>query len=530
MEIVNLIKKIKDSVSDPTGRTQRQFDVLIRWALSLFHGTFIGCTGFGKTRVGFEAVKLLRRNNPSRNVIVVVPTKALKIQWENLIIEGKLGAGIEVWVINSLAASVLTHRCDLLVCDEMHRYAAKTFSKVFSVVQYRYILGLTATIERADGKHIILEKRAPVIDEVPLELARAKGWVSSFETVNWGIELPEEELQEYNQLYGKESNLMKYMAVFHYDLQTIIQCSTSNKPRYDHLSNRWYDPPSVKVARSMGWEGHNAYRASLVARSNKTAPRGQKSPVWGNVASSHVYHPDRVVGYAVQARKLIAERKKWVNNHPLKTQAVIDAYRHIKWKTIAFCETKETAKELHRIIGEESVLYHSQMDSEERDITVTKEYKTQAGASKFIAKHPNINFEVKKKNGKFILSWKKKKVVGEKYLKEEALRKLSDNRYRINFISSVRSLNEGIDIPDLSLALIHSRNSTKRDMIQRTGRVARLFVYKDGSNKKPIIVHIYLKHTKDQDWLEKSQEDAVGVRWVDSLEDILADDDFQLVA
>lgn len=530
MEIVNLIKRIRDSVDDSTGRTQRQFDVLIRWALSLFHGTFVGCTGFGKTRVGFEAVKLLRRNDPSRHVIVVVPTKALKLQWEGLIVDGKLGTGIEVWVINSLAASVLTHRCDLFVCDEMHRYAAETFSKVFSVVQYKYILGLTATIERSDGKHIMLEQKAPVIDEVSLEVARAKGWVSSFETVNWGITLPEEEMQEYEQLYGKKSNLMKYMAVFNYDLQTIIQCSTNNKPRYDAMTNRWYDPPSVKIARNMGWEGHNAYQASRVARSNKDAPRGQKYPVWGNVSSSHVYHPDRVVGYAVQARKLIAERKKWINNHPLKTQAVIDAYRRIGWKTICFCETKETAKEIHRIIGNESVLYHSMMDSEEREFIVTKEYKTQKGASNFIAKHPNISFDVKKKKGNFILSWKKKKVVGEAYLKEEALRKLTDNRYRINFISSVKSLNEGIDIPDLSLALIHSRNSTKRDMIQRTGRVARLFIYKDGSNKKPIIVHIYLKNTKDQDWLEKSQEDAVGVRWVDSLEDILADDNFQLVA
>lgn len=163
-------------------------------------------------------------------------------------------------------------------------------------------------------------------------------------------------------------------------------------------------------------------------------------------------------------------------------------------------------------------------------VTKSKSYKRQVSVDKFIAKHPDINFDVKEENGNLILLWKIKKLVGEKTLKEEALRKITDNRFRINFISSVKSLNEGIDIPDLELALIHSRNSIPLNTIQRIGRVARLFVYKDGSDKKPIIVNIYLKNTKDEDWLKAAMKKTVGARWISSIEEVVSTDLFVMIA
>ena len=306
-----------------------------------------------------------------------------------------------------------------------------------------------------------------------------------------------------------------------YDLHTHTKYSGHSK----------LDPKLLlKIARKRGWEGNNAYKASMIQRSNRDAPRGQKVNIWGGNLN-HVYHPDKIVGYAVQARRIIAERKQFIVNHALKTAAVIEAYHFFKRKTICFAETKQVAKELQEAIGDSAVSYYSQMDSEYRMVPVKKEYKTDKGAAKFMDKHPDIKFDVKKKNGKFILSWKEERLLGEKKLKEDALRRLIDNRYSIDFISSVRSLNEGIDIPDLSLAIIHSRNSTERDMIQRIGRVARLFVYSDGTNKVPIILNIYLKNTKDEDWLTRAMKKIVGARFIDSLSEIFSsDNEFELVA
>ena len=41
----------------------------------------------------------------------------------------------------------------------------------FYSVKYKYILGLTGTLERLDGRHKLLEKYCPVVDRVTVEEA-----------------------------------------------------------------------------------------------------------------------------------------------------------------------------------------------------------------------------------------------------------------------------------------------------------------------------------------------------------------------
>jgi superfamily II DNA or RNA helicase len=46
---------------------------------------------------------------------------------------------------------------------------------IFDVVDYQFILGLTATLERLDGKEVIIKKHCPVIDEITIDLATENG-------------------------------------------------------------------------------------------------------------------------------------------------------------------------------------------------------------------------------------------------------------------------------------------------------------------------------------------------------------------
>lgn len=46
---------------------------------------------------------------------------------------------------------------------------------MFHVVKYRYVLGLTATFERLDGKHELLTPFIPVCDVITLKDALANG-------------------------------------------------------------------------------------------------------------------------------------------------------------------------------------------------------------------------------------------------------------------------------------------------------------------------------------------------------------------
>jgi superfamily II DNA or RNA helicase len=101
--------------------------------------------------------------------------------------------------------------CDLLVLDEIHRYASDMMAKIFSKVHYSMILGLTATIERLDGKEIIIKKYAPVCDTITLDEALENGWVAP---VKQYLVLLDVDLTEYKKLDQKFNN---YFSFFGYD-------------------------------------------------------------------------------------------------------------------------------------------------------------------------------------------------------------------------------------------------------------------------------------------------------------------------
>ena len=63
--------------------------------------------------------------------------------------------------LRKLSTAKNGYECDFLIIDEIHRTAAETLQFVFSKVKYKLILGLTATLERLDGRHTIVEKYLP---------------------------------------------------------------------------------------------------------------------------------------------------------------------------------------------------------------------------------------------------------------------------------------------------------------------------------------------------------------------------------
>jgi superfamily II DNA or RNA helicase len=123
-------------------------------------------------------IKKLLTKYPDLRVLIVVPTELLKNQWLNHIEVNQLQLNVEVQVINGVAKN--GGLCDLLVIDELHTAAANTLIGVFTTVKYKLILGLTATFERLDERHKLLEKYCPIVDTVTLQEAQLNGWVSQY--------------------------------------------------------------------------------------------------------------------------------------------------------------------------------------------------------------------------------------------------------------------------------------------------------------------------------------------------------------
>jgi len=120
---------------------------------------------WGKT---FTALAIA--SNLGQKTLVVVHTLALLKQWQTEVekvfgIEaGIIGGGkfnidspIVIGSVQSLYRRVpeISDRFGTLILDEMHHVSSPTFAKILDKNKARYKVGLSGTIERKDGKHVV---------------------------------------------------------------------------------------------------------------------------------------------------------------------------------------------------------------------------------------------------------------------------------------------------------------------------------------------------------------------------------------
>lgn len=244
---------------------------------------------YGKTRIGLNAIETVRKRYPDLSVIIVVPTDVLRNQWLKNLDQRGLGLNCQVLIINT--ASKTLEQCDLLILDEIHKFAADQFSQVFKTVKYKHILGLTATIERLDGKHELLKRFCPVVDTVTIEIAKANGWVADF--TEYQVMITAEDIDIYRQ-YNKD--FVKHFEFFDFDFG---------------------------VAMSMC--GPKGIQNKFKLR-DKLCPNGTKEEK-SNVLKEINYHS---VGFM----RAMQNRKKFIHNHPQKIDVARQIIEHRSDKKI----------------------------------------------------------------------------------------------------------------------------------------------------------------------------------------------------
>lgn len=380
-------------------RSERQKEGIRKWIKSGGKATCVYPTGFGKTRVALELIKLLSSRFPRIKVLVVVPTTALKQQWSLQLDSWGFSLNAEVVVINS--ATKTTTKCDLLILDEVHRYASDMFSKIFDVVTYRYILCLTATIERLDGKHVLLEKYAPVVDKITVHEAQVNNWTSQFTEYLVLVDVPD--IDKYKSLTRQFTALFEN---FNYDF---------------HLA--------MSLIGKDGYENRIKLRDSICP---VTDTPERKSEVLKNITQA-----------AIAFARIVQERKKFINNHPIKIEIAkrILKARQDK-KTIVFSNNVNMAKKISKNV------YTGRTKKQDADNLISQFHK------------------------------------GE-----------------IKVLSTCEKLNEGFDSPNVSLGIILGLDSSKVKAVQRLGRCIR----KEG-NKHAEIFNIVLNNTIEATWFTNSHK------------------------
>lgn len=256
-------------------RTERQQEAIKYWIKAKGKGTIEGCTGVGKTRIGLMTIKALLKKYPQFRVLVVVPTVALKEQWQVQLDDWGFTFNSEVQVINT----VIKHKwnCDLLIIDECHRVNSNDFSQIFSCVKYKLILGLTATFERLDGKHIIMQKYCPIVDKISFMEALANGWVSDYK---------------------------EYVVLI--DVDNIDEYKEYNKEWLEH-----FEFFQFKFELAMSLIGKDGWKAMLKLRDEMY--KGNDPEVKKKVLQNINYHSAGFI-------RTLTKRKAFINNHPKKIE------------------------------------------------------------------------------------------------------------------------------------------------------------------------------------------------------------------
>lgn len=254
-------------------KDERQDEAKIKWIKNKCCGTFNFATGFGKTVTALKCIKAVLNKYPTFKVLIVVPTDNLKSQWESILLNNNLENNAVVSVINSVIKKIW--EVDILVLDECHKYLSRTFVQVFKVVKYKLILGLTATFERLDGKHVILNKYCPVIDKISIEEAVKNHWLSNY--TEYQVLIDVDDIEDY---FNYNYHFTEHFEFFSFSFPTAMSCIG----------------PKSYIFR-------NKLRDSMCSNPEDRAKMGKLI----------LYH-------SVQFNKYLQKRKSFINNHPKKIE------------------------------------------------------------------------------------------------------------------------------------------------------------------------------------------------------------------
>lgn len=162
---------------------------------------------------------------------------------------------------------------------EIQHTAATTLIQVFEKIQYQYILGLTATFERLDGKHELIAKYCPIIDKITTEEALINGWIANYKEYQVLIDV--NDIEDYKQ-YNK--SFTEHYEFFNFEFDT-----------------------------ALSMVGKDGFRNRLKLRDEMCRGRNLSEEERKNLLRTITYH-------AVGFMKAIQDRKTFINNHPKKIE------------------------------------------------------------------------------------------------------------------------------------------------------------------------------------------------------------------
>lgn len=123
----------------------------------IFTSLVVCPTGTGKSQIGIEDIEQLWKEKKIRNALIMVPSKAIRTDWEERIrkIPNEIPITVDLYNKTFLRRKdTAPNYYDYILFDEAHHAQAANCVKTLQYFTPKYLLGLTATSERLDQKRL----------------------------------------------------------------------------------------------------------------------------------------------------------------------------------------------------------------------------------------------------------------------------------------------------------------------------------------------------------------------------------------
>ena len=217
-DAVRSYEKTATDLKEPIKPRAHQQEAQDAWMKASCRSTVCLPTGAGKTILAVLTIAEIKRST-----LVVVPTLDLMSQWEAVLEKfigepiGLLGGGshdiqpitIATYDSGQMHIERYGNRFGFLIFDECHHLPGPLYQKIAlcSIAPYR--LGLSATLERADGKEsVIYDLVGPLVYEGDVQQMIGAG-LAPYEVITIEVPMNEKEQDQYDRARGMYTDFIK---------------------------------------------------------------------------------------------------------------------------------------------------------------------------------------------------------------------------------------------------------------------------------------------------------------------------------
>jgi len=411
-------------------RDDRQNEGSNKWKNNKGIGAIDAPPRFGKTAIGVKIISKVLNKTPDATTVIVAPSENIVKLWKD---KANLN-NVEVHSIHSLKKlhkKIMHFNPYLLIVDELHKYTTRQARYVLDELcnNSKFRLGLSGTYPYNDN---FITSRFPVVDVIYEQEAIEKGWITPFNEYNLAVQFNNDEQTryiKYSQFIHETIDLfkgkLKYIdsnkEFIKDDLHLIYSCYSGVK-----FNKKYVHGTKIReiLADAMGWKQDldlsNNYNRNL----------------------NTYWNPNALYERCKAFKNIVDYRNELINNNDNKLNTVLEIIKKNDVPTIIFNDSIDFVNKLAEALGNKAVPYHSKIKSVPIYNEETEDWERYS-------------------TGRVIK-------YGAKRLKDIAIEGMKSGKFK--YLITVKSLDEGLDLPELEQVIITAGSANPIQQTQRSAR------------------------------------------------------------